>query len=98
MKIFRSNIVRTKLRSLLRSSRIQIAIASGTSILIIAICSKWVLDEPMHPFLLTVPPLIEVTYEGLLKKHKNSYILKTWYWVCGILISTILIIIIHIII
>ena len=84
-------------KKFLKSSHSQIAFASGISILMIACFSKWVLDKPIHPFLLTVPPLIEVAYEGLLKKNKESKILKTWYWVCAIIFSTLLIMLAHMI-
>jgi len=86
-----------KFKTMLKSSHIQIAFASGVSILLIASFSKWILVNPIHPFLLTVPPLIEVMYEGLLKKNKDSKIIKTWYWVFGIIFSTIIIIFIHMI-
>ena len=87
----------SKLKILLKSPHIQIALAAGTSILLIASFSKWVLEKPINPFLLTIPALIEVGYEYFLKKDKESKIVKTWYWVCGILFSTILIILIHMI-
>ena len=87
----------SKLKKLLKSSHIQIALATGFSILLIACFSKWVLEKSINPFLLAVPPLIETAYEGLLKKNKESKILKTWYWVCGIIFSTILIIVIYMI-
>ena len=91
------NLLISKLKKLLKSSHFQIALASGFSILLIASFSRWVFEKPINPFLLTVPPLIEVAYEGILKKHKESKYLKTWYWVCGILFSTILIILMHMI-
>ena len=87
----------SKFEKLLKSPHIQIALAAGISILLIASFSKWVLEKPINPFLLAVPALIEVVYEYYLKKDKESKILKTWYWVCGILFSTILIIFIHMI-
>jgi len=87
----------SKLKKLLKSPHIQIALAAGISILLIASFSKWVLEKPINPFLLTIPALIEVGYEYFLKKDKESKIVKTWYWVCGILFSTILIIFIHMI-
>jgi 4-amino-4-deoxy-L-arabinose transferase-like glycosyltransferase len=80
---------------LLKSSHSQIALATGLSILLIASSSAWILEKSINPFLLAVPPLIEAAYEGLLKKNKESKFLKTWYWVCGIIFSTILIIFIH---
>lgn len=81
----------SKLKEYLRSSHIQIALASGSSILIIASFTGFILKKPMHPFLLTVPPLIEVAYEYFIKKNKESKICTTWYWVTAILVATTLI-------
>ena len=86
-----------KLKEWLKSSHGQVAFATGLSILLIACSSRWVLEQSINPFLLAVPPLIEAAYEGLLKKNKESKFLKTWYWVFGIIFSTVLIIIIHMI-
>jgi 4-amino-4-deoxy-L-arabinose transferase-like glycosyltransferase len=85
-----------KLKEMLKSSHVQISFAVGFSIIAFACFSKWVFPEPIHPMLLTIPPLIEALYEGLLKKYKDAEFLKTWYWICAILFSTVLIIILHI--
>ena len=85
----------SKIEIFFKSSHNQIAIATGFSILLIASFTEWVFKQPVNPVLLTVPPLIEVVYEGLLKKNKELKFLKTWYWVCGILFATVLIIFIH---
>ena len=82
----------SKLKKLLKSSHIQIALATGFSILLIACFSKWVLEKPINPFLLAVPPVIEAAYEYLLKKDKESKICTTWYWVVAILVATALVI------
>lgn len=87
----------SKLKVMLKTSHIQIAIAAGVSILAIATFSGLVLHGTMNPFLLTIPVLIEVIYEGLLKKHKQAKFMKTWYWVCAILLSTALIMILHLV-
>ena len=42
-------------------------------------------------------PLIEVYYEGLLSKYKEAKFLKTGYWICAILLSTALLILLHLI-
>lgn len=87
----------SKLEETLKSPHVQIAISAGISILAIASFSKWVLTDPINPLLLTIPPLIEVVYEGLLNKYKAAKFLKTWYWVCAILLSTVLLIAIHLV-
>jgi hypothetical protein len=82
----------SKIKKYLKSSHIQIAIAAGSSILLIAVFSKWVLAEPIDPFLLAVPPLIEAAYEYFMKKDKESKICTTWYWIAAILGSTAMVI------
>ena len=76
----------------LRSPEIQIAIAPGTSILAIATSSAWLPMTFYDPLLLTIPPLIEVVHWTLSKKSKDAWYMKTWYWVCAILVSTVLLI------
>ena len=81
----------SKLKKWLKSSRTQMALASGASILVIAAFTKWILMKPLDPFLLAVPPLIEAAYEYFLKKNKESKICTTWYWVTAILVATALV-------
>jgi hypothetical protein len=81
----------SKLKKWITSPRAQIVFAAGSSILIIAAVTKWVIKSPIHPFLLAIPPLIEAVYEYVLKKNKDSKITTTWYWVAAILTSTALI-------
>jgi len=87
----------SKIKEKLKTSHFHIALAAGISILAIATFSKWVFTKPVNPFLLTIPPLIEAAYEGVLKKYKEAKFLKTWYWVCAIILSTAIIIIVHLV-
>ena len=84
-----------ELNEYLRSPHIQIAIAAGVSILAIATSSVWVPMAPFDPLLLTIPPLIEVAHGVLYKKRKDAWYVKTWYWVCAILVSTALLILLR---
>ena len=79
----------------LRSPLIQIAIAAGVSILAIATSSVWLPMTPLDPLLLTIPALLEVVHGVLYKKRKDAWYAKTWYWVCTILISTALLILLR---
>lgn len=81
-----------KIKEYLKSPHIQIAMAAGFSIILIACATKWILLKPIDPLLLTIPALAEVAYEGLLKKYSSAKFMKTWIWVCTILFSTLLII------
>ena len=76
------------LKEYLRSPYIQIAIAAGVSILAFATSSVWLPMKPLDPLLLTIPPLIEVIHGALYKKRKDAWSMRTWYWVCAILVST----------
>ena len=76
----------------LGSPLIQIAIAAGVSILAFATATKWVTSRPWDPLLITIPPLIEVAHGALYAKRKDAWYMKTWIWVCAILVSTALLI------
>ncbi len=80
------------LKENLRSPYIQIAIAAGVSILAFATSSVWFSAKPYDPLLLTIPALIEIVHGVVYTKRKNAWYARTWYWVCGILLSTALLI------
>ena len=82
-----------KLKEFFKSPHIQIALATGVSIIALAYFSKRVLPEPIGYLPSAIPPFIALIFEGVLSKHKNKKIATTWYWVAAILCSTVLIII-----
>ncbi len=82
-----------KLIDLIKSPHIQIALATGASIIALAYFSKSILPEPIGYLPLAIPPFIASIYEAVAGKHKNKKIATTWYWVAAILITTALIII-----
>jgi predicted histidine transporter YuiF (NhaC family) len=86
-----------KTKELLKSPHIQISIATGLSIIVIAYFSKHVLPEPIGYLPTAIPPFFMVIYEAVVAKYKNSKITKTWYWVTAIFISTALVIMFHMI-
>jgi hypothetical protein len=88
-------IVMPDLKEYLRSPLIQIAIAAGVSILALATSSVWLPRRPLDPLMMTIPALIEVVHGALYKKNKNAWYAKTWYWVCGIIVSTALLILLR---
>jgi len=81
-----------KIRELLISPHIQIALATGVSIIVMAYFSKRVLPEPIGFLPSAIPPFIAIIYEGVAKKYKDKKIATTWYWVAAIIISTAVII------
>lgn len=86
-----------KLVELIKSPHIQIALATGISIVVMAYFSKRVLEKPISYLSLAIPPFIALIFETLLDKYKTSKFLKTWYWVNAVLISAVLIILLHLI-
>jgi len=80
------------LKKHLRTPEIQIAIAAGVSILALATSSAWVTTTFYDPMLLTIPPLIEIVHWALSQKCKDAWYMKTWYWICAILVCTALLI------
>jgi len=83
-----------KFKELLKSPHIQIALATGVSIIVMAYFSKRVLPEPIGYLPMTIPPFIALVYENVLNKHKNKKIATAWYWVIAIFVATALIILI----
>ena len=76
----------------IKSPHIQIAFATGISIVIMAYVSKRVLEKPIGYLSLAIPPFIALIFETLLDKYKTSKFLKTWYWVTTVLLSAFIII------
>jgi len=85
----------SKLKELFKSPHIQVALATGFSIIIMAFVSKRILQEPIESKLLAIPPLLMVIFEALLGKYKNSRICTTGYWIVAILLSATIIIVVH---
>jgi len=84
-----------KLKELLKSPHIQIALATGICIIVMAYFSKRILPEPIGYLPIAIPPFIASIYEAVAAKHKNKKIATTWYWVTAIFISTALVIFIY---
>jgi hypothetical protein len=82
-----------KLKELIKSPHIQIALAAGVSIIVLAYFSKRILPEPIGYLPSAIPPFIGVVYEGVLAKHRNKKIATTWFWIAAIFIATAVIII-----
>jgi len=75
-----------------KSPHIQIALATGISIIVMAYFSKRVLAQPIAYLPLAIPPFIATIYEAVLKKYENSWVSSTWYWIVLIFLSTFLVI------
>ncbi len=62
----------SKIKEFFRSPHIKIALATGFSIIVMAIFSKRILPEPISYLSLAIPPFIATIFELLLEKHKDS--------------------------
>jgi hypothetical protein len=85
----------SKIKDFFKNPHIQISLATGFSILILAYFSKRVLPEPLSYLEIAAPPFIASIYESMLKKHKDKNFMQTWIWVVAIFVATALVIIIH---
>ncbi len=84
-----------KVKNFLKSPHIQIALATGLSIVVMAYFSKRVLTEPIGYLPMAIPPFIALIYENVLNKHKKKKAATAWYWVIAIFVVTALIIVLH---
>ena len=84
-----------RLKELIKSPHIQIALGTGVSIIVLAYFSKKILPEPIGYLPLAIPPFIATIYEAVAAKHKNKKITTTWYWVVAILVATVLVIVFY---
>ena len=85
----------SKLKELIKSPHIQIALATGLSIIIMAYVSRWFLPKPIGYLPNAIPAFLVVIYEGLLGRYKNTRICTTWYWIVAIFIITAIVIVFH---
>ena len=84
-----------KFKELLKSSHIQIALATGICIIVMAYFSKRILPEPIGYLPIAIPPFIASIYEAVAAKHKNKKIATPWYWIATILSATALVIVLN---
>jgi predicted histidine transporter YuiF (NhaC family) len=84
-----------KLKELIKSPHIQIALATGISIIVMAYFSKRILPKPIGYLPTALPPFLMAVYEALLGRYKNRRICTTWYWIVAIFVTTAFIIILH---
>ena len=77
------------------SSHVLIALATGTSIIVLAYFSKRVLPEPLSYLELAGPPFIMVIYESVISNEKWARLHKPLYWIAAIFVATALIILLN---
>lgn len=87
----------SKFKELIKSPHIQIALATGFCIIVLAYFSKRILPEPISNLLIAIPPFIASVFEILLGRYQESKLLKTWYWVVAVFAATALVILLQVI-
>jgi len=83
----------SKLKDLIKSPHIQIALATGTSIIVLAYFSKRVLPKPIGYLPTAIPPFLMAIYEAVKERYKDQGITRVWYWVAAIFFTTAIVII-----
>lgn len=83
----------SKLMKVLKSPHVQIALATGISIIVMAYFSKRILPRPIGYLPNAIPPFLMVVYESVMVRYKNRKICTTWYWIAAIFLSTAIIIV-----
>ena len=83
----------SKLKEMIKSPHIQIALATGISIIVMAYFSKRVLPNPIGYLPTAIPPFLMVIYEAVKDRYKDRRITRAWYWVLAIILATALVII-----
>jgi tetrahydromethanopterin S-methyltransferase subunit E len=84
-----------KIKELLRSPHIQLALVTGFCIILMAYVSKRMLAQPIGYIPLAIPAFIAGIYSALSNRYNDSKICTTWYWIVAVLLSTALIILFH---
>jgi len=85
----------SKIKDFFKNPHIQISLATGISILVLAYFSKRVLPQPLSYLEIAAPPFIATIYESLLKKHKDKKFMQIWIWIVAIIISTAMVIVLN---
>ncbi len=89
----KKGIQMSKIKEFFKNPHIQISLATGFSIIVLAYFSKRILPEPLSYLSLAAPPFVATLYESRIAKHKDKKFMKTWIWVVAILVATALVII-----
>jgi hypothetical protein len=80
---------------LIKSHHIQLSLVVGSSIIAMALASKWLLPEPLSYLTQAFPPFLGVLYESFYKKYPGSKYSRVRYWNTGIVLATVLVILIN---
>jgi hypothetical protein len=82
----------SKVKNFSINPQIQITLATGTSILVLAYFSKRVLPEPLSYLELAMPPFIATFFEATTQKKKAAWFGRPVVGILAILLATVLVI------
>jgi hypothetical protein len=87
----------SKLKAFFGNEHIEVAIATGMSIIVLAYFSKRVLPEPIPYLQLAFPPFLMTLFEAAMasKRSENAWFKKPVLWVAAIIAATIAVIVIN---
>lgn len=85
----------TKIKQTFKSPHIHGSLAAGFSIIALAVFSKYICKTPIGYLSLAIPPFIATIHSSLVDKYKERRFMRTWYWIAAILLSTAVVILIH---
>jgi len=91
----KGSTLRSKLAKQIKSPHVQLSLAVGTSILAVAIASKWLTPKPIGYLSQAFPPFLAVIYEAVYKKHPDSKFCDIRYWIVAIVLATVLVVALH---
>ena len=84
-----------KIKKLKFSPQIQISLAAGVSIIVLAYFSKRVLPEALSYLELAIPPFLATVYEAATKKRKAAWYGRPVVGILAILLATVLVIVLN---
>ncbi len=85
----------SKVKDFFKSPHIQIALATGACIIILAYFSKRILPEPIGYLPLAIPPFLAMLFESLMSRKKETNKIKAWHVITVIFLSTALVILLN---
>lgn len=82
----------TKIKEYLAHPIIQIALAAGASIVILAYFSKRVLSQPLSTLELALPPFVATLFEAIAKTREDAWYSRPLFGIAAVALSTFLVI------
>jgi hypothetical protein len=81
-----------KIREYLAHPIIQIALAAGASIIVLAYVSKRVLPEPLSTLELALPPFVATLFEAVAETRKGAWYTRPIFGIITVALATVLVV------